>query len=49
MTDAMKAQIAACVRLINDGYGSQALRDIGYASAAIDAAMSEVMRSDDNS
>ena len=35
MTDAMKAQISACVRLINDGYGGQALRDLGYAEAAI--------------
>lgn len=39
MTDAMKAQIASCVRLINEGYGVQALRDLGYAEAAIIAAM----------
>ena len=37
MTEAMQAQIAACVRLIVDGYGGQALRDLGYAEAAMKA------------
>lgn len=48
MTDAMKAQIHSCVTLINQGYGAQALRDLGYAEAAIKAAFIEVMN-DDNS
>ena len=39
MTEAMQAQISACIRLIAEGYGGQALRDLGYAEAAIDAAM----------
>lgn len=48
MTDAMKAQIKSCVALMNEGYGAQALRDLGYAEAAIKAAISEVA-DDDNS
>lgn len=48
MTDAMKAQIKSCAALINEGYGAQALRDLGCAEAAIKAALSEVMN-DNNS
>lgn len=48
MTDAMKAQVKSCVALIREGYGAQALRDLGYAEAAIKAAFIEVMN-DNNS
>lgn len=39
MTEAQKAQIEACKRLIAEGYSAQALRDLAYAEADIRAAM----------
>mgnify|MGYP000524762500 CR=1 FL=1 len=46
MTDAMKAQITACRRLIDEGYNGQAMRDLGYAEAAIRAAMGKSLISE---
>lgn len=39
MTAEQSRDITACTRLIAVGYTAQALRDIGYAEAAIRAAM----------
>ena len=39
MTPAQTNEIAACNRLIAVGYTAQALRNLGYAEAAIRAAM----------
>ncbi|MEP2394853.1 MAG: hypothetical protein ABJH94_22640 [Paracoccaceae bacterium] len=39
MTPTQTHEITACTRLIAVGYTAQALRDLGYAEAAIMAAM----------
>tara|TARA_R110000764_G_scaffold47099_2_gene105457 strand:- start:215 stop:346 length:132 start_codon:yes stop_codon:yes gene_type:complete len=39
MTSQQTHDIEACTRLIAVGYTAQALRDLGYAEAAIRAAM----------
>jgi len=39
MTPSQTNEITACTRLIAVGYTAQALRDLGYAEAAIRAAM----------